>query len=95
VARRRYLIAYDIAEPRRLRRICSIMESFGERLQYSVFLCDLSVPELLALEDRVLGVMNRAEDSVVQIDLGQVGSSAPVRFLGRRRPLPDTGPQIV
>jgi CRISPR-associated protein Cas2 len=49
VARRRYLIAYDIAEPRRLRRICSIMESFGERLQYSVFLCDLSVPELLAL----------------------------------------------
>jgi len=95
VARRRYLIAYDIAEPRRLRRICSIMESFGERLQYSVFLCDLSVAELLNLEDKVVEVMNRAEDSVVQIDLGQVGASAPVRFLGRRRPLPGTGPQIV
>jgi hypothetical protein len=32
VTRRRYLIAYDVAEPRRLCRICSIMESYGERL---------------------------------------------------------------
>ena len=95
MTRRRYLIAYDVAEPRRLRRICSIMESYGERLQYSVFLCDLSVPERLALDDKITGVMDRAEDSVVQIDLGQVGASAPVRFLGRRRPLPGTGPQIV
>jgi CRISPR-associated protein Cas2 len=95
VTRRRYLIAYDVAEPHRLRRICSIMESYGERLQYSVFLCDLSVPERLALDDKIIGVMDRTEDSVVQIDLGQVGASAPVRFLGRRRPLPGTGPQIV
>jgi CRISPR-associated protein Cas2 len=95
MARRRYLIAYDIAEPRRLRRICSIMESFGERLQYSVFLCDLSTPELLTLEGQVTATMNRTEDSVVRIDLGQVGTSAPVHFLGRHRPLPDTGPHIL
>jgi hypothetical protein len=47
------------------------------------------------LEDQVLGVMNQGEDSVVRIDLGQTGASAPVHFLGRRRPLPSAGPQIV
>jgi hypothetical protein len=36
MARRRYLMAYDIADPRRLRRICTLMEDHGERLQYSV-----------------------------------------------------------
>ncbi|MGH4021697.1 MAG: CRISPR-associated endonuclease Cas2 [Pseudonocardiaceae bacterium] len=46
-------MAYDIAEPRRLRRICTLMEDHGERLQYSVFLCDLSVAELGELEGRV------------------------------------------
>ena len=36
MARRRYLIAYDIAHPRRLRVTCKIMEGYGDRLQYSV-----------------------------------------------------------
>ena len=38
MTRRRYLLAYDIADPKRLRRVCSLMEDHGERLQYSVFL---------------------------------------------------------
>ncbi|MGH3979701.1 MAG: CRISPR-associated endonuclease Cas2, partial [Pseudonocardiaceae bacterium] len=62
MARRRYLMAYDIAEPARLRRFCTLMEDHGERLQYSVFLCDLSVAELAELEGRVTEVMNLAED---------------------------------
>ncbi|MGH4019143.1 MAG: CRISPR-associated endonuclease Cas2 [Pseudonocardiaceae bacterium] len=95
MARRRYLMAYDIAEPARLRRICTLMEDHGERLQYSVFLCDLSVAELAELEGRVTEVMNLAEDSVVEIDLGPVGAPARVRCLGRARRLPDAGPRIV
>ena len=43
MARRRYLMAYDVADPKRLRRICTLMEDHGERLQYSVFLCDLTI----------------------------------------------------
>jgi CRISPR-associated protein Cas2 len=95
MARRRYLVAYDIAEPRRLRRICTIMESFGARLQYSVFICDLSGAECAQLEIDVGAVMDLGEDSVVQIDLGPTGACAEIRFLGRRRPLPSSGPQIV
>ena len=92
MARRRYLMVYDIADPRRLRRICTLMEDHGERLQYSVFLCDLTVAERAELEGAVTVLR---EDSVVQIDLGPVSAPAAVRCLGRPRALPDTGPRIV
>jgi CRISPR-associated protein Cas2 len=95
MARRRYLIAYDIADPVRLRRICTIMEDHGERLQYSVFLCDLSLAERAELEEAVVRIMNLAHDSVVQIDLGPAGAPAWIRALGRPRRLPETGPRIV
>ncbi|GDY31826.1 CRISPR-associated endonuclease Cas2 [Gandjariella thermophila] len=95
MARRRYLMAYDIADPKRLRRVCALMEDHGERLQYSVFLCDLSVAELAELESAVTDVMDLGEDSVVEIDLGLTSSPARVRSLGRPRRLPDAGPKIV
>ena len=88
-------MAYDIADPKRLRRVCTLMEDHGERLQYSVFLCDLTVAELAELESSVTEVMHLSEDSVVQIDLGPLHAPAPVRALGRPRRLPATGPGIV
>lgn len=95
MARRRYLIAYDIADPIRLRRICTLMEDHGERLQYSVFLCDLSSGERAELEGAVLHIMRPAEDSVIQIDLGPVAAPVDIRALGRPRRLPRAGPSIV
>ncbi|WP_204080886.1 CRISPR-associated endonuclease Cas2 [Mycobacterium riyadhense] len=95
MTRRRYLLAYDIADPKRLRRVCNLMEDHGERLQYSVFLCDLSVAELSELEAAVTAVMHLVQDSVVRIDLGPTFSAATIRQIGRRRCLPTDGPQIV
>lgn len=95
MARRRYVVAYDIADPKRLRRICGIMESFGQRLQYSVFVCDLSRAELTRLQEQVLDVMRLGEDSVMQVDLGPTSACADIRFIGRHRPLPDSGPMVV
>lgn len=95
MARRRYLVAYDIADPRRLRRICAVMETYGDRLQYSVFICDLSSAEVSGLEREVLDVMKLAEDSVVRIDLGPTHASAAVTFIGRHRALPASGPLVV
>lgn len=95
MARRRHLIAYDIAEPTRLRRICKLMEDFGSRLQYSVFLCDLSVGELSELEVAAREIMNLNEDSIIEIDLGPVSSPAPIRSIGRQRQLPERGTTIV
>ena len=42
MARRRYLVAYDIREDRWLRSAAACVEGHGERIQDSVFICDLS-----------------------------------------------------
>lgn len=95
MARRRYLIAYDIADPKRLRRVISLMEGVGERLQYSVFLCDLSGTERSEWEMRMRLLVKLSEDSVVWIDLGATGSSLPIATLGRPRRFPTSGSVIV
>lgn len=94
MARRRYLIAYDIAHPRRLRATCKIMEGYGDRLQYSVFLCDLSAMELAQWERRIRPTLDLGEDSIVVIDLGRPGA-VPVRCIGLARQIPHGGPTIV
>jgi len=40
------LLAYDIRDPKRLARVCKIAESYGERVQYSLFRCRLSRRQL-------------------------------------------------
>lgn len=94
MARRRFLIAYDIREPKRLRQVCKTMEEYGERLQYSVFICDLSRTELIHARAQVERQMNLSQDSVVIVDLGDI-DSARFTFIGQRRPLPSNGPKIV
>lgn len=95
MARRRYLIAYDICDSTRLRRVIKVMESYGQRLQYSVFICDLSGFELVAWSADIQAVIKLTEDSVVRIDLGEVDVSAKIDVLGTSRRLPRQGPTIV
>jgi len=94
VSRRRYLIAYDIRDPKRLRQICKLMEEHGDRMQYSVFICDLNRSELVHLRGRAERTMDLQDDSVVIVDLGDP-SGARVTFVGQRLELPNRGPQIV
>lgn len=88
MARRRFLIAYDISDPRRLRRVIKVMESYGERLQYSVFLCDMSGVELVRWRTEIEEVVKLSADSVVRIDLGATGASAAIEVLGTPRRIP-------
>ncbi|HZO66684.1 MAG TPA: CRISPR-associated endonuclease Cas2 [Kribbellaceae bacterium] len=94
MARRRFLIAYDISDPYRLRRVCKTMEEYGERLQYSVFICDLSRSELVHARATIEAQMNLSQDSVVIVDLGEA-DGARFTFVGKRRPLPTNGPRII
>ena len=94
MARRRFLIAYDISDPKRLRQVCKTMEEYGERLQYSVFICDLSRSELVHAHAQVEKQMNLGEDSVVIVDLGDT-DTARFTFIGKRRPLPTNEPRIL
>ena len=94
MARRRYLVAYDIREPRRLRKVCKTMEEYGERLQYSVFISDLSRSELIHMRAQVERHMDLSQDSVVIVDLGDV-DTARFTFVGQRRELPEHGATII
>ncbi len=62
--RSRHLVCYDIASPRRLRRVAKLMLGYGERVQKSVFECELSSKERAELEARARELLNAGEDSL-------------------------------
>ena len=95
MARRRYLVAYDIRDDRRLRDIASCMEGYGARIQYSVFVCDLSDRERVLLRGDVERLMKQSEDSVMIVDLGAAGDSSRFLFLGHHEKLPSPDVVIV
>ena len=59
------LVAYDIADPRRLQRIAEACEDFGVRVQYSLFECWLEDPEFEKLWARLQSLYDSAEDRLV------------------------------
>lgn len=91
MARRRYLVAYDVRDPRRLRKVFKIMKSYGEALQYSVFICDLDGMEKTALVADASAAMKHTQDSIAIVDLGEPDDRGTLcfEFLGTRRALPD------
>jgi CRISPR-associated protein Cas2 len=95
MARRRYLVAYDIRDDRRLRAVAVCMEGYGERLQYSVFICDLSDREKHLMRADIESRMKQTEDSVMIIDLGAAGDSSRFLFLGHHEKLPGSAATIV
>jgi CRISPR-associated protein Cas2 len=68
--RTRYIVSYDIADQKRLRRVHRTMCGYGEGLQYSVFRCDLSASERILLIEALSKVINHWEDQVMLIDIG-------------------------
>lgn len=95
--RHRYVVAYDIRNDVRLRQVHGVVKSFGERLQYSVFLCDLTMTEKIALKTELRAVLDHRCDSIVFIDLGDAVArgNACFEFMGSSLPLPTDGPTIV
>jgi len=68
--RHTYIVCYDIADPKRLRRVFKVCKDFGQHLQFSVFECDLTASEKLVFEERLLAEINREEDQVLFIRFG-------------------------
>lgn len=97
MTRRRWLVAYDIRDDLRLRKVYDIVRSHGDRLQYSVFVCDLDPIEKLGLKAALRDVIHFDSDSVAFIDLGEPGraTSATIEFMGTSLSLPKQGPTIV
>ena len=60
-----YLVAYDICDPKRLRKVAQTCEDFGLRRQYSVFLCRLSATNFVRLKTRLYDIIDLEEDKVI------------------------------
>lgn len=83
--RHRYLVCYDIADPKRLRAVFKKMHGFGDPVQYSVFRCDLSPAERVLLIEALHRLINHREDRVMIVRLGSVDEPPQdrIQFLGQ------------
>ena len=85
MVRTRYIVCYDISNPKRLRKVCHVCESFGTRLQYSVFECFLDGLQLQKMKTLLQEIIHHADDQVLFISLGLESSERPVKieYLGQ------------
>jgi len=61
---RNHILAYDIAQPKRLQRVHRLVKSYGTPLQYSVFILQLSRPDLQRLLDELSLLIDPRRDDV-------------------------------
>ena len=78
--RRCYLVTYDIADPKRLRRVFKTMKGYGAHSQLSVFQCDLPEIDLVRMKVTLTEIIQQSEDQVLIIDLGPTESRPIKRF---------------
>ena len=58
------LIAYDIANQKRLRKVARLMQNYGVRVQRSVFECSLSPQRAARLIEKVKPLLKPREDRI-------------------------------
>jgi len=95
--RKRYLVAYDIREQKRLRRTHQTMKGYGWAMQYSVFICDLDAMELTSMRMDLATIIHHTLDSIAIIDLGEPQDRGRqcFSFMGAIPGLPQSGPVIL
>ena len=58
------VVAYDIADKRRLRRVMKLMEDYGSRRQKSVFECELQERHFVELRSKISELIDPEDDRV-------------------------------
>jgi CRISPR-associated protein Cas2 len=81
---RLYVVTYDIADPKRWRRVFKLMHGYGSWLQLSVFQCRLTARRRVELAARLERRIKADEDHVLILDLGPADKIDPrVESLGK------------
>lgn len=65
-----YLVTYDIRDDKRLRQIYKKMCGFGDRLQYSVFRCEMTETNLTRMKLALSEILDHEKDQVLVFRLG-------------------------
>jgi len=56
------VVAYDISDNKRRKRVSDILEHYGMRVNYSVFECDLTSAQKRDLKKEILRVIREGDD---------------------------------
>ncbi len=67
-----YLVCYDVADPKRLRKVHKTMKGFGDPVQLSVFRCELTREELQQLQESLWPSLNLGADRVMIVSPGPI-----------------------
>jgi len=93
------VVSYDVdttdtAGRRRLRRIAKTCQNHGQRVQFSVFECEVTPADWVKLRSRLLDEMNEEKDSLRFYFLGADGKRR-TEHAGNRKPVDLDGPLLV
>lgn len=93
--RNRYIVCYDVADPKRLHKTYKKMNGYGDPVQYSVFQCELSDMELLYMQDDLKGILNLQEDRVLIVNTGPSGNAISKHISTMGAPLKSRGDSAI
>jgi CRISPR-associated protein Cas2 len=65
-----YLVCYDIADDKRLRKVFQAMRGFGDHIQYSIFECQFTPSDLIRCRAALAAIIHHTEDQVLFVYLG-------------------------
>lgn len=79
------LIAYDITDPARLRKVANVCKDYGVRIEYSVFECDLNEKVFAFFWEKLQKLIDPGKDRLIayRICAGCVGEIRSVGVVCR------------
>ena len=96
VKERLYVVAYDIADPKRWQRVFSAMKGYGAWLQLSVFQCRLTGRRRAEMATRLTDLIDASQDHVLILDMGPADKVEPlVESIGKSYEAPKRQATVV
>ncbi len=86
MSRHRFLLTYDITDDKRRTKVHRALLDVGDRVQYSVFVADLTERELIQTRIKLRERINHDADQVLFIDLGPAETDPLERISALGRP---------
>ncbi len=82
-----YVISYDISVDKRRAKLAKLLEGFGQRVQYSVFECDLTAAQYQKLERRIAKILVPGEGDSLRTYRICAACAAQTQIVGDGPPL--------
>ena len=83
-----YIVAYDISDQKRWRQVYRKMQGYGNALQYSVFMCDISMMEKAMMMGELQRIIVQSEDRIMFVKLSGEDPTERIEFIGKKVTIP-------